>query len=92
MSVIDHAPFHPMNPERRQAILTLAPLAAFADGANNEREREQIRRRAEPLGSETGAANLPAIHQKIQLRYLPQIRQKAVGLDATQIVAMVCAV
>ncbi|MFZ4537660.1 DUF533 domain-containing protein [Propionivibrio sp.] len=57
-----------MNPEQQQAILTLALLAAFADGANDEREREQIRRLAESLGGEPGAANLPAIYQKVILK------------------------
>ena len=89
MTVIDHAPLHPVNPERQQAILTLALLAAFADGANVEQEREQIRRLAVSLGDERGVAYPAAIHQKMQTRYLPQIRQKAVGLDATRIMAMV---
>ena len=78
-----------MNAERQQTIVTLAPLAVFADSANNTREREQIRRLAESLGGEPGAANLPVIHRKLQIRYLPQIRQNDVGLDATRIVATV---
>jgi hypothetical protein len=32
-----------MNPDRQQAIPTLALLAAFADGVNDDRAREQIR-------------------------------------------------
>lgn len=78
-----------MNAERQQAIFTLTPLAVFADGANNTREREQIRRITESLGGEPEAANLPAIHRKMQIRYLPQIWPNDVGLDATRIVAMV---
>ena len=31
-----------MNTDQQRAILTIALLAAFADGANDEREREQI--------------------------------------------------
>jgi len=54
-----------MNTDQQQAILTLALLAAFADGTNDDREREQIRRLAESLGGEPGAANLPAIYQKV---------------------------
>ena len=77
MTVIDQAPLRPMNPVRQQAILSLAQSAAFANGANDEREREQIRRLAESLGGEPGAANLP------------QIQQKAIGLDSTRIMAMV---
>ena len=43
-----------MNPDQQRAILGVALLAAFADGANDEREREQIRRLAETLGGESG--------------------------------------
>lgn len=57
-----------MNPEQQQAILTLALLAAFADGANDEREREQIRQLADTLGGETGAHELPRIYQQVLLR------------------------
>lgn len=45
-----------MKRDQQQAILTLALLAAFADGANDDREREQIRRLADPLGGESGAS------------------------------------
>lgn len=57
-----------MKPDQQQAILTIALLAAFADGANDDREREQIRRLAESLGGEPGAANLPAIYQQVLLK------------------------
>jgi len=48
--------------------MTLALLAAFADGANDDREREQIRQLAETLGGETGANELPRIYQQVLLR------------------------
>lgn len=57
-----------MNPDQQQAILTIALLAAFADGGNDEREREQIRRLAESLGGEPGAVNLPTIYQQVLLK------------------------
>lgn len=57
-----------MNPDPQQGILTIALLAAFADGANDERGREQIRRLAESLGGELGAAELPAIYQQVLLK------------------------
>ncbi len=57
-----------MNPEQQQAILTIALLAAFADGANDEREREQIRRLAESLGGESATSNLPGIYQQVLLK------------------------
>ena len=57
-----------MNPDQQQAILTLALLAAFADGANDDREREQIRQLAETLGGEAGANELPRIYQQVLLK------------------------
>ncbi len=57
-----------MNPDQQQAILTLALLAAFADGTNEEREREQIRQLAETLGGDTRANELPRIYQQVLLK------------------------
>jgi len=57
-----------MNPEQQQAILTIALLAAFADGANDDREREQIHQLAESLGGELGAKGLPGIYQQVILK------------------------
>jgi len=53
--------------DEREAILTIALLAAFADGANSSREREEIRRIAEALGAESGI-NTAAIYQEVLLR------------------------
>lgn len=50
-----------MNPEH--AILTISLFAAFADGANDDREREHIRRFAETLG--TDAPDLPRLYQDV---------------------------
>ncbi|MFA7290673.1 MAG: DUF533 domain-containing protein [Rhodocyclaceae bacterium] len=62
-----------MSPEN--AILTINLLAAFADGANDDREREHIRRFTETLGSD--APDLPRLYQDILF--------KRVGLaDATK--------
>lgn len=57
-----------MSPEQQQAILTIALLAAFADGTNDDREREEIRRLAESLGSEPGAANLAGLYREVLLK------------------------
>jgi len=57
-----------MNPEQQQAILTIALLAAFADGTNDDKEREQIRQLAESLGGELGTNELPGIYQKVILK------------------------
>ena len=43
-----------MNPQQQHATLTIALLAAFADGANDERECEPIRQVAETLCGESG--------------------------------------
>jgi uncharacterized protein (DUF697 family)/tellurite resistance protein len=57
-----------MTPEQQQAILTIALLAAFADGVNDEREREQIRRLAESLGGEPGAPDVAGLYQQVLLK------------------------
>jgi uncharacterized protein (DUF697 family)/tellurite resistance protein len=57
-----------MNPEQQQALLTVALLAAFADGANHDREREQIRRLAESIGGAPGSFDLPALYQQVLLK------------------------
>ena len=50
-----------MNPEH--AILAISLFAAFADGANDDREREHIRRFAETLGAD--APDLPRLYQDV---------------------------
>ena len=55
-----------MTPEERDATLTLCILAAFADGANDDRERAEIKRIAASLSPEAGA-DLAALHQDVLL-------------------------
>ena len=57
-----------MNPEQQKAILTIALLAAFADGANDEREREEIRRLAESLGAAPGAPDVAGLYRDVLLK------------------------
>lgn len=57
-----------MNIDQHNAIPVVALLAAFADGANDEREREQIRRLAETLGGEPEAPDLAALWQQVLLK------------------------
>lgn len=52
-----------MSPE--SALLSISLFAAFADGSNDDREREHIRRFAESLG--TAAPDLPGLYQGILL-------------------------
>ncbi|MBK7463600.1 MAG: DUF533 domain-containing protein [Betaproteobacteria bacterium] len=57
-----------MNSQQQQAILTIALFAAFADGGNDDREREEIRRLAEALGSEPGAPDLAGLYREVLLK------------------------
>ena len=50
-----------MTPEN--AILTISLFAAFADGSNDDREREHIRRFAESMGAD--APELPKLYQDV---------------------------
>ncbi len=60
-----------MNREERQAILAIAIHAAFADGAKDEREREEVRRVADNLANENDAPDLPRLYQDVLLKRLP---------------------
>lgn len=57
-----------MNADQQKAVLTIALMAAFADGANDEQEREQIRGIAESLSGEAGAADLRGLYQQVLLK------------------------
>lgn len=57
-----------MTPNQQQAVLTIGLMAAFADGANDDREREQIRQMAESLGGEAGASGLPGLYRQVLLK------------------------
>jgi uncharacterized protein (DUF697 family)/tellurite resistance protein len=56
-----------MNTPEQQAVLSIALLAAFADGAN-DREREEIRRIAESLAGESGSQHLSTLYQDVLLK------------------------
>ncbi len=56
-----------MDQREQQAILTIALMAAFADGAKDERERTAIKRIAEGLGREAGL-DVPGIYQDVLLK------------------------
>ncbi|MDO9293122.1 MAG: DUF533 domain-containing protein [Hydrogenophaga sp.] len=59
---------HPMQANEQQSILTIALLAAFADGHKADTEREAIRRLAETLGHESGGAGLAQLYQDVLLK------------------------
>jgi len=73
-----------MNPEQQQAILSIALLAAFADGANAEREREEIRRLAESLSGEAGAPDLAGLYREVLLKRVDLAAAAAVLSDPGQ--------
>jgi uncharacterized protein (DUF697 family) len=88
--------FDPTRPavqaNEQKALLTLALLAAFADGSKGDREREEVRRVAESLQTgEGGALNVAAIYQDVLLKRVdmaaaaaqlatPELRQLAFEL------------
>ena len=57
-----------MDLKEQQAILTIALLAAFADGDKADSEREAVRRLAESLGREAGGAALASLYQDVLLK------------------------
>src|SRR5512134_1056191 len=54
-----------MESQEREALLTIALLAAFADGAHEDRERAEIRRAADALAAEL---NVPGLYQDVLLK------------------------
>ncbi len=60
-----------MNREEQNALLAIAIHAAFADGAKDEREREEVRRVAESLAGDGGVPELQRIYQGVLLKRLP---------------------
>jgi len=57
-----------MNPEQQKSILAIALFAAFADGTKHEREREEIRRIAESLGTDSDVPDLARLYQDVLLK------------------------
>jgi uncharacterized protein (DUF697 family) len=55
-----------MDTPQTRAILTVALMAAFADGRNDDRERESLRQLAEALGAESGV-DCPALYRDVLL-------------------------
>ena len=57
----------PMELMQTRSILTVALMAAFADGAKDERERDAIRRIADTLGADDTAVDLPGLYREVLL-------------------------
>jgi len=56
-----------MTRDEQQAILTIALMAAFADGRKDEREREEVRGIVDALAG-AGEPNLPALYQRVLMK------------------------
>ena len=56
-----------MTPADTQAIVTIAVLAAFADGDKHDRERDELKRIAEGLGRAEGV-HLPTLYQDVLMK------------------------
>jgi uncharacterized protein (DUF697 family)/tellurite resistance protein len=69
-----------MTTAEQQAILAIALLAAFADGAQ-DREREEIRRIAESLAGESGAEHLSTLYQDVLLKRVDLAKSAAALTD-----------
>ena len=57
-----------MNAREQEAVLTIALLAAFADGNKDDREREEIKRIADSLAGEAGAPQWSQLYQSVLLK------------------------
>lgn len=57
-----------MNLDQQQAVLTLALFAAFADGVNDEGERQNVRELADSLGQEKSSINVGRLYQDVLLK------------------------
>ena len=57
-----------MESKEQHAILTIALLAAFADGDKADSEREAVRRLAETLDKEAGSGALSGLYQDVLLK------------------------
>ncbi|MDZ4202117.1 MAG: DUF533 domain-containing protein [Gallionella sp.] len=73
-----------MTPQEQKAILAIAIHAAFADGAKDEREREEVRRVAENLAEERNAPDLARLYQDVLLKRLPLATVAAMLTDTGQ--------
>jgi len=70
-----------MTPEQQRGTLAIALFAAFADGAKDDREREQIRQLTDSLGCEAGAPDLSRLYQDVLLKRISLISATAALTD-----------
>ena len=71
-----------MNAQETRSVLTIALMAAFADGLKDDRERSAVKRVADALGPEAGF-DLPALYRDVLLAK-PDLAQVAAGLQSDE--------
>jgi uncharacterized protein (DUF697 family)/tellurite resistance protein len=71
-----------MNEQETRSVVTLALMAAFADGMKDERERAEVKRVAEALGSGAGV-DLPALYREVLISK-PDLEQVAAVLQSQE--------
>ncbi|MBB6092843.1 uncharacterized protein (DUF697 family)/tellurite resistance protein [Povalibacter uvarum] len=71
-----------MSSPEQNSILTIALLAAFADGSGDDRERAAIKGIADSLAGEHGAPQLPQLYQDVLLKRV-NLQKAVAGLTET---------
>lgn len=72
-----------MDPREQRALLAIALLAAFADGAKADAEREEIKRLAESLGAQASGLHVGTLVQDVLLKRLT-LAQAVADLRASE--------
>lgn len=72
-----------MTAEQTRSLLTVCLMAAFADGHNDPREREHVRRTAESLSAQAGL-DVMALYQDVLLKRV-SLEQAVAGLDTREL-------
>jgi uncharacterized protein (DUF697 family)/tellurite resistance protein len=71
-----------LNEHEQKSILTLCLMAAFADGAKHDREREEIKRVASSLAGDA-SANITALYTDVLMKRV-SLEQAAAALSTTE--------
>lgn len=72
-----------MTPEQTRSLLAVCLMAAFADGHNDPREREHVRRTAESLSADAGL-DVMSLYQDVLLKRVT-LEQAVAGLDSQEL-------
>lgn len=72
-----------MTPEQNRSLITVCLMAAFADGHNDPRERDHVRRTAESLSAGAGV-DVMSLYQDVLLKRVT-LEQAVAGLDTPEL-------